>query len=128
LPEVDQIDKCKGYLIGTTNQLFLNFGKLKADMIVDLDKLTWTCPESKNKTDTEQAQRQKLIRTHTVFEKKIFKHEPRPDRPKHETEQTPNKDFQNFNFKQADKEDVLGLMYRNDEAENKLRMDVLRYL
>ena len=42
--------------------------------------------------------------------------------------QIPNKDFQNFNFKQADKEDVLGLMYRNDEVENKLRLDVMTYL
>jgi hypothetical protein len=40
----------------------------------------------------------------------------------------PNKDFQNFNFKQADKEDVLGLMYRNDEAENRLRLEIMRYL
>lgn len=56
LPEVEQIDKCKGYLIGTTNQLFLNFGKLKADVIVDLDKLTWHCPESKSKTAANDEQ------------------------------------------------------------------------
>lgn len=45
LPEVDKIDHSKGYLIGTTNQLFLNFPKLKADLVVDLDKQTWYCPE-----------------------------------------------------------------------------------
>jgi hypothetical protein len=44
---VEKIDNSKGYLIGTTNQLFLNFSKLKADIIVDLDKQTWSCPESK---------------------------------------------------------------------------------
>ena len=124
---MDKLDHCKGFLIGTTNQLFLNFQKIKADIVVDLDKLTWTCPEPKVK-DQVQSLRQKLIRQHTAFEKKLFKHEPRPILPKHETEQTPNKDFQNFNFQPADKEDVLGLMYRNDESENKLRISVLQYL
>ena len=52
LPEVEKIDNAKGYLIGTTNQLFLNFSKLKADIIVDLDKQTWSCPETK-KPDPE---------------------------------------------------------------------------
>ncbi len=40
LPEVDKLDKDKGYLLGTTNQLFLNFPKIKADLVVDLDKFT----------------------------------------------------------------------------------------
>ena len=40
LPEVDRLDHEKGYLLGTTNQLFLNFPKIKADLIVDLDKFT----------------------------------------------------------------------------------------
>ena len=38
LPEVERLDREKGYLLGTTNQLFLNFPKIKADLIVDLDK------------------------------------------------------------------------------------------
>ena len=46
LPEVDRLDSNKGYkikifyLLGTTNQLFLNFPKIKADLVVDLDKFT----------------------------------------------------------------------------------------
>ena len=40
LPEVDRLDSDKGYLLGTTNQLFLNFPKIKADLVVDLDKFT----------------------------------------------------------------------------------------
>ena len=40
LPEVDKLDLDKGFLLGTTNQLFLNFPKIKADIIVDLDKFT----------------------------------------------------------------------------------------
>lgn len=37
LHEIDLFDTCKGYLIGTTNQLFLNFNKAKADIIINLD-------------------------------------------------------------------------------------------
>lgn len=40
LPEVDKLDKDRGYLLGTTNQLFLNFPKIKADLVVDLDKFS----------------------------------------------------------------------------------------
>jgi len=40
LPEVDKLEKDKGYLLGTTNQLFLNFPKIKADIVVDLDKFS----------------------------------------------------------------------------------------
>ena len=40
LPEVDKLDSEKGFLLGTTNQLFLNFPKIKADLVVDLDKFT----------------------------------------------------------------------------------------
>lgn len=32
-------------MIGTTNQLFLNFSKIRADIVVDLDKNTLTMPE-----------------------------------------------------------------------------------
>ena len=55
LTEVERIEQCKGYLIGTTNQLFLNFTKIKADIVVDLDKNTWFTPEQKAKSPiTEQ--------------------------------------------------------------------------
>lgn len=58
LPEVDKIENTKGFLIGTTNQLFLNFSKLKADLVIDLDKQTWWCPEVKGqKPDPESALR-----------------------------------------------------------------------
>ena len=40
MPEVDKLDNEKGFLIGTTNPLFLNFPKIKADIVVDLDKFT----------------------------------------------------------------------------------------
>ena len=40
LPEVDKLDTENGFLLGTTNQLFLNFPKIKADLVVDLDKFT----------------------------------------------------------------------------------------
>ena len=38
LYDLDKINTEKGYLLGTTNQLFLNLPKLKADIVVDLDK------------------------------------------------------------------------------------------
>ena len=45
LPEVDNLDKVSGFLIGTTNQLFLMFPKIRADIIVDLDKNQIYSPE-----------------------------------------------------------------------------------
>jgi hypothetical protein len=41
LQDLDRIDVSKGYLMGTTNQLFLTLSKLKADIVVDLDKSTF---------------------------------------------------------------------------------------
>lgn len=40
LPQVDQLSESAGFLIGTTNKLFLDFPKIKADVVVDLDKNT----------------------------------------------------------------------------------------
>jgi len=40
LPNIDKLEGDKGYLLGTTNQLFLNLPKIKADVVVDLDKFT----------------------------------------------------------------------------------------
>jgi hypothetical protein len=37
LQEIDVLDNCKGFLVGTTNPLFLNFPKAKADIIINLD-------------------------------------------------------------------------------------------
>lgn len=83
LPEVDKLEKDKGYLLGTTNQLFLNFPKIKADIVVDLDKFSLqTMTEvrqaqqmkSSNSTiSPEQVELQKLMKNHTSYEKKVFK-------------------------------------------------------
>lgn len=54
LPEVDKLEKDKGYLLGTTNQLFLNFPKIKADIVVDLDKFSL-----QTMTEVRQAQQMK---------------------------------------------------------------------
>lgn len=38
LADIDSINNDKGYLVGTTNLLLLDYSKLKADVVVDLDK------------------------------------------------------------------------------------------
>ena len=38
LQELDLFEKNSGYLAGTTNPLFLNFPKARADMIINIDK------------------------------------------------------------------------------------------
>lgn len=59
----------------------------------------------------------------------MFKTEPKTEREARlDLESSTNKDFAKFNFKQADKEDVMGLMYRNEEEEGRLKADVTRYL
>ena len=40
LADIDKLSPDKGFFVGTTNQLFLTLPKLKADLIVDLDKET----------------------------------------------------------------------------------------
>lgn len=37
LTDIDVFDKCKGFLAGTTNPLFLNFQKARADIVINLD-------------------------------------------------------------------------------------------
>lgn len=82
LPEVDRLDKDSGYLLGTTNQLFLNFPKIKADIVVDLDKFTIATmtevrEQSKMRSGAQLApeavELQKVMKNHTSYEKKLFK-------------------------------------------------------
>ena len=40
LQEVDALPKEGSFLIGTTNQLFLNYAALKADLVINLDQKT----------------------------------------------------------------------------------------
>lgn len=49
----------KGFLIGTTNQMLL-IAKLKADILIDIDKQHFTANDP-------------LLTKHTNFEKKLFK-------------------------------------------------------
>lgn len=37
LTDIEVFDKCKGFLAGTTNPLFLNFQKARADIVINLD-------------------------------------------------------------------------------------------
>ena len=60
------MDKCKGMLVGTTNPLFLNFPKAKADLVINLDKDTVDFPNEK-----VSGQLIKICRTHTNYEKKL---------------------------------------------------------
>lgn len=81
LPEVDKLDTEKGYLLGTTNQLFLNFAKIKADIVVDLDKFTlFTMTEIREASKMKSAnsviapdaiELQKIMKNHTSYEKKV---------------------------------------------------------
>jgi len=75
LSEIDQLNECQGFLIGTTNQLFLNYPKLKADVVIDLDKgsLTYPLSETSKGLSEFQMARQKGIRQHSSYEKKLFK-------------------------------------------------------
>jgi hypothetical protein len=47
LQEVDILEKCTGMLVGTTNPLFLNFPKAKADIVINLDKDVLDFPQEK---------------------------------------------------------------------------------
>ena len=74
LPEVDKLEEEKSFLIGTTNQLFLMFPKIKADIIVDLDKNQIYSPEVKGKQLSEdQLLLQKVVKQHSNSEKKLFR-------------------------------------------------------
>jgi Transport protein Avl9 len=70
LQEVDILDKCKGMLVGTTNPLFLNFPKGRADIVINLDKDIVDYPNEKG--SGHQSQMIKLCRQHTSYEKKFL--------------------------------------------------------
>jgi hypothetical protein len=38
LDDLSLFDQCKGYLLGTTNPLFLKFPKAKSDLVINIDK------------------------------------------------------------------------------------------
>jgi hypothetical protein len=67
LHELDKIDKSVGFLIGTTNQLLLNFPKSRADLIINLDTEKIDYPN-------EKALHVKTCKTHTNYEKKLLAH------------------------------------------------------
>lgn len=64
LPEVDIFDRCKGILAGTTNPLFLNFPKARADVVINLD--------NEKIEFNEKSTMVKLCRQHTTHEKKML--------------------------------------------------------
>ena len=66
LHDVDIFDQCKGYLAGTTNQLFLNFPKSKADIVVNLDNDKIDFPTEKHPHSLV-----KVCKQHTNYEKKL---------------------------------------------------------
>lgn len=47
LQDMEILDQCKGMLVGTTNPLFLNFPKAKADIVINLDKDVVDFPNEK---------------------------------------------------------------------------------
>jgi hypothetical protein len=70
LQDVDLFEQCKGCLVGTTNPLFLNFPKAKADIAINLDKDTVDFPV--DKATGSQSQTVKVARQHTSYEKKFL--------------------------------------------------------
>ena len=70
LQDVDLFERCKGCLVGTTNPLFLNFPKAKADIAINLDKDTVDFPV--DKATGSQSQTVKVARQHTSYEKKFL--------------------------------------------------------
>ena len=57
-------------LAGTTNPLFLNFPKAKADVVINLDNDKIDFPNEK--LSTPQASMIKICRQHTSYEKKFL--------------------------------------------------------
>ena len=147
LPEVDKLDNEKGFMLGTTNQLFLNFPKIKADIIVDLDKFTiQTMTEIKQASNQKQSasnaiapeavELQKIIKNHTSYEKKVFKiatsFKPKKQQPQQPTGTRPgtlsaNSQMAKFNYRGADEDDINGLVDRDENMENELRTIVMGY-
>lgn len=147
LPEVDKLDKDRGFLLGTTNQLFLNFPKIKADIVVDLDKFTiQTMTEVRESSKMKQGaplapeavDLQKIMKNHTNYEKKLFKTAGlEPKKPAQNAANTVNgvtaakmttAQMAKFNYRGADEEDINGLVDRDESSENELRTIVMSYL
>jgi len=59
---MDQVNPEKGYLVGTTNQLFLTLQRMRADITIDLDRDILILSEHI-----------KPLLKHTAHEKKLFK-------------------------------------------------------
>lgn len=66
LHEIDNFDNWKGFLVGSTNQLFLNFPKARADVVINLDLEKVEFPNEKQNNSII-----KICKNHTSFEKKI---------------------------------------------------------
>ena len=64
LNELDLFEKSHGYLAGTTNQLFLNFPKAKADLVINVDKDQIIMPSEK-----QMSNKLKQASKHTMAEK-----------------------------------------------------------
>lgn len=105
--DLDNIQTDRGYLMGTTNQLFLTITRLKADVIVDLDKGSFQCTDP-------------LLAKHSQYEKKVFKFKSAKSNDK--------KLDLNGMLISSDLEDKSGLMQRDESTENELRIRVASYL
>ncbi|CDW75236.1 UNKNOWN [Stylonychia lemnae] len=68
LYEIDNFEKWSGYLVGSTNQLFLNFPKSKADIVINLDLEKIEFPQEK----TNKNSIIKISQSHTSYEKKLM--------------------------------------------------------
>lgn len=69
LNEIDFFNNNNGYLAGTTNQLFLNYPKAKADFIINIDK-SQIIPTLLDKND--KTLKYKLAKNHTNYEKLLI--------------------------------------------------------
>jgi hypothetical protein len=71
LTEIDMLEACKGFLVGATNPLLLNFPKAKADIVINLDTEKVDFPQEKS-AGSQQSALIKLCRQHTSYEKKLI--------------------------------------------------------
>ena len=128
----------------------MNFPKIKADIVVDLDKFTiFTMTEIRNASQMKSAssaiapeaqELQKIMKNHTSYEKKIaFKIvnslKPSAASNKKASSSTAKPgaissamDMAKFNYRGADEEDINGLVDRDETGENELRTVVMSYL
>ena len=66
LNELEIFDKCTGFVAGTTNSLFLDFPKAKADIVINIDKDTIVYQPKEEKLQTPKL---KAAKNHTLFER-----------------------------------------------------------